>query len=104
MGEMDGYQIWMINERKMALRLVLFFKPEGVCSSRNAITQTESTSLRIHVAPTEETEVLQIYKTAILPLLLEEVVVRIKKFTFKTAKAYNKRYSQIKRIVVNKFA
>jgi hypothetical protein len=63
MGEKDGYRIWIPKERKIVLSRDVLFKPEVVCNSRNDITRTESTCPTLHVAPTEEIQVLQNYKS-----------------------------------------
>ena len=63
MGEKDGYQIWIPKERKIVLSHDVLFKPEVVCNSRNDITRTESTCPTLHVAPTEEMQVLQNYES-----------------------------------------
>jgi len=63
MGEKDGYRIWIPKERKIVLSHDVLFKPEVVCNSRNDITRTESTCPTLHVAPTEEMQVLQNYES-----------------------------------------
>jgi hypothetical protein len=63
MGENDGYRIWMPDERKIVVNRDVLFKPEVVCNARNDINQTESMYPTHHVAPTEETEILQNYKS-----------------------------------------
>jgi hypothetical protein len=62
MGEKDGYQIWMLNDRKIMVNRDVLFNPEVVCNARD-INQTESMCPTLHVAPTEETEILQNYKS-----------------------------------------
>jgi hypothetical protein len=62
MGEKDGYRIWVPNERKIVLSRDVHFKPEVVCNSRNNITRTENTCPELHVASTEESQVLQNYE------------------------------------------
>jgi len=63
MGEKDGYRIWMLNEREIVVNRDVLFKPETVCNARNDINQTESMCPTLHVAPTEETEILQNYES-----------------------------------------
>jgi hypothetical protein len=63
MGEKDGYQIWILSKRKTVLSHDVLFKPEVVCSLRNDITKTESMCPTLHVAPSEEIQVLQNYKS-----------------------------------------
>jgi hypothetical protein len=48
--------------KKDCLRRDALFKPEVVCNSRNDITITESMCPTLHVAPTEEIQVLQNYE------------------------------------------
>jgi len=62
-GEKDGYQIWIPNKRKTVLSCDVLFKPEVVCNVRSDITRTESTCPTLHVAPSEEIQVLQNYKS-----------------------------------------
>jgi len=62
MVEKDGYRIWIPNERKFVFSRDVHFKPEVVCNLRNDITKTESMCPTLHVAPTEEIQVLQNYK------------------------------------------
>jgi hypothetical protein len=61
MGEKDGYRIWMPNERKIVVNRDVLFKPEVVCNAH--INQTGSMCPTLHVAPTEETAILQNYKS-----------------------------------------
>jgi hypothetical protein len=63
MGEKDGYRIWLPNEWKIVLNRDVFFKPKVVCNSDNDITQTESMCPTLHVAPTEENEISQNYRS-----------------------------------------
>ena len=53
----------MPNERKIVVNRDVLFKPEVVCNAHNDINQTESMCPTLHVAPTEETEILQNYKS-----------------------------------------
>jgi len=62
MGEKDGYRIWIPNEWKIVLSRDVLFKPD-VCNLRNDITKTESMCRTLHVAPTEEIQILQIYES-----------------------------------------
>jgi hypothetical protein len=63
MGEKDGYRIWIPNERKIVLSRYVIFKPEVLCNLRNDITKTASMCPTLHVAPNEEIQVLQNYKS-----------------------------------------
>jgi hypothetical protein len=63
MGEKDGYRIWLPNELKIVVNRDVLCKPEVVCSARNDINQIESICPTLHVDPTEETEILQNYKS-----------------------------------------
>jgi len=63
MGEKDGYRIWIPKEKKVVLSRDVLFKPEVVCNSRNDITRSVSTCPTLHVAPTEEIQVLQNYES-----------------------------------------
>jgi hypothetical protein len=63
MGEKDGYRIWLPNERKIVLSCDILFKPEVVCNLRNIITKTESTCPTLHIATTQEIQVLQNHKS-----------------------------------------
>ena len=60
MGEKDGYLISIPNERMNVLNGDVIFKPD-VCNLRNNITKTESMCSTLHVAPTQEIQVLQNY-------------------------------------------
>jgi len=72
-GWVDWSDIWvkrmaiefgyLKKERKIVLSRDVLFKPEVVCNSRNDITRTESTCPTLHVAPTEEMQVLQNYES-----------------------------------------
>jgi len=62
MDEKDGYRIWIPNERKIVLSRDFLFKPEGKCNLRN-ITKTESMCPTLHVASTQEIQVVQNYKS-----------------------------------------
>jgi hypothetical protein len=62
MGEKDGCWIWIPNERKIVLSRDVLFKPE-VCYLHNNITKTKSMCPTLHVAPTQEIQVLQNYKS-----------------------------------------
>jgi hypothetical protein len=61
MGEKNGYRIWIPNERKIVFSRDVIFKPEVVCNLRNDITKTKSMCPTLHVASTEEIQVLQNY-------------------------------------------
>ena len=63
MGENDGYRIWIPNERRIVFSRDVLFKPEIVSNLCNDITKTESMCPTLHVAPTEEIQVLQNYKS-----------------------------------------
>jgi len=52
----------MPKERKTVLSRDVLSKPKVVCNLRNDITKTESMCPTLHVAPTQEIQVLQNYK------------------------------------------
>jgi len=63
MGEDDGYRIWIPNERQIVLSRDVIFKSEVVCNMRNDITKIENMCPTLHVAPSQETQLLQNYKS-----------------------------------------
>ena len=63
MGEKDGYQIWISNEKKMMLSHDLLFKSEVVGNLHSNITKTESMCSSLHVTPSQEIPVLQNHKS-----------------------------------------
>jgi hypothetical protein len=63
MGEKDGYQIWISNEKKMVFSRDVFFKPEVVGNLHSNITKTESMCPKLHVTPSQEIQVLQNHKS-----------------------------------------
>jgi len=63
MGEKDGYQIWISNEKKMMLSHDLLFKSEVVGNLHSNITRTESMCPKLHVTPSQEIQVLQNHKS-----------------------------------------
>jgi hypothetical protein len=62
MGEKDGYRFGMPKLRNIVLSRDVLFQPKVVCNSCD-IAQMESMCPTRHVAPTEEIEVLQNYKS-----------------------------------------
>jgi hypothetical protein len=62
MGEKDGSRIWILDERKIVLSRDVIFKTEAVCNLHSDITKTESMCPKLHVAPTQEMQVLRNYK------------------------------------------
>ena len=62
-GEKGGFRIWLPNKWKILFSHDVLFKPKVVCNLCNDMTKTESMCPTLHVAPTEEIQVLQNYES-----------------------------------------
>jgi hypothetical protein len=87
----------MYYERKILLGREVLLKLEVVCNLHNNKTQTQNMGLTLHIAPTEQIEILQHSKlmAETLHLCQEEVIVRTQKFTFRFARRTCKETAQL---------